>query len=85
MPYASDGWHTPPVLDGRWPAASGGGPGLGGGGPRLATLPVGCFFLAAATLAWYLVYVLSAVTQFFCATYALRHSSTAVWRLPAVV
>jgi len=40
--------------------------------------PVGCFRLAAATLAWNAVYAFSLVTQVCCAVYAVRQASTAV-------
>ncbi|MBV8432029.1 MAG: hypothetical protein JO244_12750 [Solirubrobacterales bacterium] len=66
------------MLDGRWPAPSGGGPGLGTGGPGFAAPPVGCFLLAAATLAWYASYAFSLAAQACCVVYAARQASTAV-------
>ena len=47
------------------------GPGLGTGVPRFAALPGGCFFLAAATFAWYALYLVSFRAQVFCVVYAL--------------
>ena len=41
-------------------------------------LPAGCFFLAAVTSAWYVVYLFTAVAQVCRAVYAFRQSLTAV-------